>query len=184
MLSLNTSSAGVPPILEVQPGAAGEGCAYSLQEGGEVADPQLRPCGVWRWLRRVMTLPRCDRQHVPSLRQAAAPTAAQAVTSPSILVCSCSLVPAGRAVAALHRLGRSQGTDQLPGSRSLVAFPHVAQFVCFPSKFRLERASTTWLSHTMAAEGIRTFYYPREPRCRFPSHGQEVLWVAPGLSCL
>lgn len=158
MLSLNTSSAGLPPILEVHPEAAGEGCAFSLQEVDEVADPELRLCGVWRWQRGAVTLHRCDMQHVLSLRRAAAHSTAQAVTSASSLVCSCSLGPAGRAVAALHSLGRCQSTEKLPGSRSLVAFPRMAGFVCFPSKFRLEHASTTWLSETMSAQGTRTFY--------------------------
>lgn len=108
-----------------------------------VADPRLRPCGVWRRLRRVVTLHRCDTQHVPSLRPAAVPSTAQAVTSPSSLVCSCSLVPAGKAVAALHRLGRCHSTDQVPGSRRL---SFAWQDLCvFPSKFRLEHDSTAWL---------------------------------------
>lgn len=38
VLSLNTSSAGLPPILEAQPGAAEVGCAHSPQEVDEVAE--------------------------------------------------------------------------------------------------------------------------------------------------
>lgn len=64
-------------------------------------------------------------------------------------------------------------------------FPRVAGFVCFPSKFKLEEyACNAWLSQAMSAQGTRTFNHPRGPQFRFSSHGQEVLWMAPGLSCL
>lgn len=70
---------------------------------------------------------------------------------PASPVCSCSPVPAGRAVAALHSLGRCP----LPGSHSTVASPRAAGFACSPSEFRLQHAGTARVPWVVSAPGAQ-----------------------------
>lgn len=85
--------------------AAGLGRVYSVWEVSKGADPQLRSYQAWRWLRRAVVLHRPDMQNVLSHRQAAAHTGAQAVTSPTSLACSCSLIWGGQGSSSLALAG-------------------------------------------------------------------------------
>lgn len=144
---------------------------------------RLRPCGVWRWLRREVALHGVTGSTChPSGRQL--PTALPRLSRrPAWL--QLQLVPAGRA-------GQWQpctGWDALRAQRNCLGHsaPRLSvarQDLCFPSTFRLEHASSAWLSQAMSAQRTRTFYHPMGPWSRFPSHGQEALWMSPGLSCL